>query len=380
MLTVREASLLALLALCMTGCRSGPPPGPVNPLSIPSHSGPTIPTAAPEAPLTTNVVAPDSLAIAPPAPLPTVDEPAAVVQPTMWLTNRINAWVPLGAWGAERGFGQLVRINNARSPAYEFRGTNGTVGLRLGSRIASCDGLEYWLGYAPQIINGLPHVHLLDALKNLQPLLGLARGATVEDRTIVIDPGHGGRDVGSRSVFNGTYEKEYTVDWALRLGHLLAAKGWKVYLTRTNDATVPLPDRVGLAAQVQASLFVSLHFNSGLPNRELAGIETYCLTPAGLPSNLLRNYEDDPRQVFPNNAFDEQNLQFALGLHRSLIQGTGATDRGVRRARFMGVLRPQNRPSVLIEGGYLTNLQEARRVATPAYRQSLAEAVARALN
>lgn len=364
----------------MTGCRSGPPPGPVNPLSIPSHSGPTIPTAAPEAPLTTNVVAPDSLAIAPPAPLPTVDEPAAVVQPTMWLTNRINAWVPLGAWGAERGFGQLVRINNARSPAYEFRGTNGTVGLRLGSRIASCDGLEYWLGYAPQIINGLPHVHLLDALKNLQPLLGLARGATVEDRTIVIDPGHGGRDVGSRSVFNGTYEKEYTVDWALRLGHLLAAKGWKVYLTRTNDATVPLPDRVGLAAQVQASLFVSLHFNSGLPNRELAGIETYCLTPAGLPSNLLRNYEDDPRQVFPNNAFDEQNLQFALGLHRSLIQGTGATDRGVRRARFMGVLRPQNRPSVLIEGGYLTNLQEARRVATPAYRQSLAEAVARALN
>ena len=189
--------------------------------------------------------------------------------------------------------------------------------------------------------------------------------------------------VGSDGGTQGTpqqLEKHYTLDWALRLGRLLAARGWTVYLTRTNDVFLSLADRVGFAERTQAALFLSLHFNSGLPNKELAGLETYCLTPAGVPSSLVRNYEDDPRQIYPNNAFDDQNLQFALGLHRALLQAVGAPDRGVRRARFMGVLRAQSRPAVLIEAGYLTNPAEARKIATPAYRQTLAEAAARWLD
>ena len=66
-------------------------------------------------------------------------------------------------------------------------------------------------------------------------------------------------------------------------------------------------------------------------------------------------------------------------LHRGLVRATNATDRGVRRARFMGVLRGQKRPAVLIEGGYLSNPKEARKIATSTYRQTMAEAVARAL-
>ena len=125
-------------------------------------------------------------------------------------------------------------------------------------------------------------------------------------------------------------------------------------MTRTNDVDVPLPDRVQAAERAKADVFISLHFNSGLPNKELAGIETYCLTPAGLPSNLVRTYEDDPKALFPNNAYDEQNFQVAYKLHRSLMETSGAPDRGLRRARFMSVLRGQNRPAVLIEGGYLS--------------------------
>jgi N-acetylmuramoyl-L-alanine amidase len=98
-----------------------------------------------------------------------------------------------------------------------------------------------------------------------------------------------------------------------------------------------------------------------------------------MPSSLTRGYNDDPDQVFPNNAFDMENLQYAVRLHRALLKAGETADRGVRRARFLAVLRGQRRPAILIEGGYLSNPDEARRIADPAYRQRLAEAVARAL-
>jgi N-acetylmuramoyl-L-alanine amidase len=196
---------------------------------------------------------------------------------------------------------------------------------------------------------------------------------------VVIDPGHGGKDSGTRSVLGRELEKTYTLDWALRLAHQLQLRGWTPVLTRTNDADVSLADRVALADRVGADFFISLHFNSGAANRELTGIETYCLTPTGMPSNLTREYEDDPRESHPNNQYDEQNVLLATRLHRSLLRATNAVDRGVRHARFMAVLRGQNRPAVLIEGGYLSNVAEARRVATPDYRQALAEAVAKGL-
>jgi N-acetylmuramoyl-L-alanine amidase len=98
-----------------------------------------------------------------------------------------------------------------------------------------------------------------------------------------------------------------------------------------------------------------------------------------MPSSLTREWDDDPTLVFPNNAFDAQNLRYAVKIHRVVLESTGLADRGVRRARFMGVLRGQNRPAVLLEGGYLSNPAEARRIASPEFRQKLAEAVASAL-
>jgi N-acetylmuramoyl-L-alanine amidase len=83
--------------------------------------------------------------------------------------------------------------------------------------------------------------------------------------------------------------------------------------------------------------------------------------------------------VFPNNSFDDDNLRYAVRLHRALLQVNGRKDRGVRHARFLDVLQGQNRPAVLIEAGFMSNPDEARRAADPAYRQKLAEAVAKAL-
>jgi N-acetylmuramoyl-L-alanine amidase len=166
----------------------------------------------------------------------------------------------------------------------------------------------------------------------------------------------------------------------LRLVPLLATNGWQVFLTRTNDSDVALSNRVMFAEAHHAEVFISLHFNSTSDrNKETAGLETYCSTPAGMPSSLTRDYADTWSQYFPNNSFDVQNLQLAVHLHTVLLRETGEDDRGVRRARFIGVLHGQRHPAVLIEGGYLSNPHEARLIESPAFRQKLAQAVADAL-
>ena len=196
---------------------------------------------------------------------------------------------------------------------------------------------------------------------------------------IVLDPGHGGKNAGTESVLGSANEKEFTLDWAKRLGRILSTNGFQVFLTRTGDTDVSLSNRVAFAEEHHADLFLSLHFNSAAPSVEQAGLETYCLTPVGMPSTLKRGYEDDTALEFPNNAFDEQNLELALKVHRSLVNNAGIADRGIRRARFLGVLRGQNRPAILLEGGYHSNPREAKRIADPAHRQKLAQAVADAL-
>jgi N-acetylmuramoyl-L-alanine amidase len=290
----------------------------------------------------------------------------------------VNDWVALRNWCDLNQVGAPKRLSSATNLTYELRAAGGVIALTAGSSLAHFNGLNYWLGYAPRLTNGELLVHSLDARKNLLPLAQLSTPPHETNPVVVIDPGHGGENTGARSVRDDRFEKDFTLDWALRLQPLLEGRGWKVYLTRTNDVDLILPDRVALAAERKASLFLSLHFNSAA-RRDQSGLETYCLTPAGLPSTLTRDYEDDTALAFPNNAFDSQNLRYALRLHRSLVGTTGGVDRGVRRARFMGVLRTQNRPAVLLEAGYLSNPREAQLIGQPEYRQKLAEAVAKAL-
>jgi len=236
------------------------------------------------------------------------------------------------------------------------------------------------LGFAPVLIDSRPFVHTLDLKKNLEPLLaGAPFNLAGQLPVIVLDPGHGGMNAGTRSILSNNYEKEFTLDWALRLRPLLAAKGWRVFLTRTNDTDLSLSNRVGVAEDHHADLFVSLHFNSAGGGDTQAGLETYCLSPAGMPSTVTRGFPDALGVSFPNNLFDAANLQLALRIHRALLEASHQQDRGIRRARFLGVLRNQHRPAILVEGGYLSNESEARHIADPQFRQQLAAAMAEAL-
>jgi N-acetylmuramoyl-L-alanine amidase len=299
--------------------------------------------------------------------------PAVAAPAARWGTG----WVPLAQWTAAAQLAPPRHSAYGTGSRYAVVTPRGVCLLTIGSRQAQWAGTSIWLGFAPQLIGGQPYVHAIDIEKTLDPLAD-ARPWRAAGRTIVLDPGHGGPDSGTRGV-DGQLEKDFTLDWAQRLEALLVQAGWRVVLTRRTDMEVPLPERVAIADRARADLFISLHFNSVAPQTGPAGIETYCLTPSGSPSTLVRNFPDDPQSTFPNNAFDRANAQMAVRLHRELLDHTRAADGGVRRARFMTVLRGQNRPAVLIEGGYLSNPDEVRQVATPAYRQKLAAAVASAL-
>ena len=379
-LYLRSLIVTGLMSLAFVGCQTSSDPESTPAPTLTTTSLPEPMTVARPAPLYLPTAIPEPVPAPTPAPV-SVPVPPPISSPTAraWPANWVNAWVPLESWGRFNGLAKPVLLSGGRDPLYQLQSSNGLMLVKIGSSSVNIAGMQFGLGFTPRLIKGLPYVHSLDAQKTLQALADAFFRLPATNRTVVIDAGHGGRDSGALNCLGHDHEEYYTLDWARRLAPLLSARGWRVVLTRTNDSDLLLADRVAIADRVNADLFLSLHFNSGLPNRDLVGLETYCLTPTGMPSNLIRDYDDDVREAHPNNAFDEQNVQLASRLHGSILRATGAVDRGVRRARFMAVLRGQNRPAVLIEGGYLSNAGEARRIAMPEYRQALAEGVARAL-
>jgi N-acetylmuramoyl-L-alanine amidase len=363
---LKLVTLLACAILVLTGCttagkRTTPPATSTVvqvPVIVPTPSNPPPQIALPA--LRTN-------------------PPPQIALPAFRTNEFTETWVLLNRWIRVRGFSPPHRLAFGAQPVFIVHTSKSLLILQADSQIAYWDEVELHLGFAPQLIGGQLFIHRLDLLKNLEPLLSEPTAGARLNRVIVIDPGHGGSNPGASSVVDGRLEKQFTLDWALRLAPLLATNGWQVFLTRTNDVDVSLADRVAFAEQHKADLFVSLHFNSFAPEQKEAGLETFCLTPAGMPSTLTRDYADYVAQVFPNNAHDVENWAYAVKLHRALLRTNLLADRGVRHARFMGVLRGQNRPALLIEGGYLSNPAEARRIAAPAFRQKLAEAMAAAL-
>jgi N-acetylmuramoyl-L-alanine amidase len=292
----------------------------------------------------------------------------------------IVTWTSLDRWAQENKLDSPRRLSASPMTTYSISSKNGVLVLEIGSLEATWNGEEIHLGFAPEMIDQQIFVHALDLRKNLAPLLEnppLKFSGT--NRVIVLDPGHGGMNGGTISVLDSRPEKEFTLDLAKRLASLLETNGWQVFLTRTNDVDVSLSNRVAFAESHHANLFISLHFNSAAPDKKQSGLEIYCLTPTGMPSTLTRGYSDPWAEILPNNSFDTDNLRLAILLQKKLLRVSGEEDRGVRRARFLGVLRGQNRPAILIEGGFLSNPQEAQEIESADFRQKMAQAIADAL-
>jgi N-acetylmuramoyl-L-alanine amidase len=241
------------------------------------------------------------------------------------------------------------------------------------------NGVNHWLSEPILATRGKLWISELDVLKVLDPLLqpGRLRKPGAILRTIVIDPGHGGSDRGTRG--RSSFEKVMTLDVAKRVERDLAGSGLRVILTRTADTTVALEDRVQFARAKGADLYVSIHFNSGGGSAE--GIETYCTAPAGESStaNFSGNGSDrdagGEHEAVANNRYDGSTAWLAHCVQKSLLQATRALDRGVRRSRFY-VLRYANCPAILTECGFLTSSSEEQRILRSDYRETLAKAIA----
>jgi len=171
---------------------------------------------------------------------------------------------------------------------------------------------------------------------------------------VVIDPGHGGPDVGATR--NGIYEKDIVLLMSKHLGRILQQMGYAVVYTRTEDIDLDLEPRVQIAEKSRASVFVSVHVNSlDARSSQVNGIETYHAPGASLGKNL------------------------AELVHEQILASTGANDRGVRSARFY-VIRNTSMPAILVETGYITNPSEAARLVNPSYQERMAEAIARGVD
>lgn len=360
-MVLKSRQILACLLAGLVGCSTPPhdsnPPG--NWISDEEHSGALQIETVTEGPK-----------VAPP--------PQSAPRETGKPLSYADTWIPLDRFAREQALGPVAAVNESPNPIFALRSASGVFEFQANSYSAKWKGLELRLGFVPQLINGELFMHTLDLQKNVLPLVRPQAIGTSRHPAIVIDPGHGGSNLGTVSVLDQTEEKAFTLDLARRIEIFLSNRGCRVFLTRTNDSELSLSNRVSLADAAGADLFVSLHFNSAAPSQQQNGLETFCVTPSGMPSTLTRGYEDDQSLAFPNNVFDSENLQWAMRLHAALLQ-TGFADRGVRRARFLSVLRGQHCPAVLIEAGYLSNPEEARRIGNPDFRQRMAQAIADAL-
>lgn len=168
-------------------------------------------------------------------------------------------------------------------------------------------------------------------------------------QTVVIDPGHGGADLGAADSY--VYEKHINLDVARRLERSLKEAGFKTVMTRSRDEFIALSERSSIANRQRNAIFVSVHFNSSYRTAAL-GIETF---------------------------YRSSNSQKLAGyVQRELIKNTRATDRGVKTANF-AVLRDTKHPAVLVEGGFVSNKDERSAMCDPLYRQIVADSIARAV-
>jgi N-acetylmuramoyl-L-alanine amidase len=207
--------------------------------------------------------------------------------------------------------------------------------------------------------------------------------------TIVVDPGHGGRDSGARG--NGYNEKDIALQVATRLANNLR-QDYNVIMTRDSDFFVPLDTRAKIGNDANADFFISIHLNSG-SSSSANGTEvfyfskkdqgSYAAQVAKFENKVDGSYGDVPFSDFIlNDIFYKKNQKTSQAIAESvlnnLINTTGLRRRGVFGANF-AVLRGSNSPSILVELGFMNNYSDLSQYLTPDGQERAANAIGSAI-
>lgn len=209
--------------------------------------------------------------------------------------------------------------------------------------------------------------------------------------TVMIDPGHGGKDTGALGV-RGKKEKDVALALGLSLGEALRRKGYRVVYTRKTDVHLSLRERADLANAGRPDLFVSLHTNAHARS-SVGGIETYYLdvTDDAYADALVRRENLDAGTALDFILADldtkertEHAAELAHAIQARLVRVAKEKNKATRdlgaKGAFFAVLHAVRMPSVLIEAAFLTNPKEAQLMGSAAYRRTLAQAIADAID
>lgn len=236
------------------------------------------------------------------------------------------------------------------------------------------------VGIADAVTDATPAMlrHEISPSKRVRPL-------------VVLDPGHGGSNPGGQNQITGLREKDITLDLARLVRTRLVAAGVDVVLTRDDDRTLTLRQRMLVANAINADLLLSIHTNAS-PTRTQRGFETYVLTPAGvdIDGRAIRRDTatarvDVPADIGPilddieRGSAQWDAAEFAADMQEQLeiIRGVEG-NRGVRQDA-QHVLLGASMPAALVEVGFLDHPIEGRELAEPATRIKLADAISHAV-
>ena len=259
---------------------------------------------------------------------------------------------------------KVIRVENAMN----------SLEVRLDSREAIVNGVRTWFCF-PVIAHsdGRYLISRIDLAKTIEPLFRPQMIAGIRPfKTVVLDPGHGGVEKGATNIHG--MEKDFALDVALQLKPLLEAKGLRVVMTRDSDIQVPLHDRARMANGTKDCIFVSIHFNA-TSNPLAAGFEIYSLTPRGAPSTNDNHLAATFANMQAGSPVDAQSVGLSMAVYHSMLGHVPQFDRGIKRARF-AVLRLTQVPAILVEGGFVSERDEARLIANKEWRGKLAQSLA----
>ncbi|MFA6281685.1 MAG: N-acetylmuramoyl-L-alanine amidase [Candidatus Omnitrophota bacterium] len=261
--------------------------------------------------------------------------------------------------------------------------------LILNTNIAYFNGAHFELKNVPQYSSGKLFVP-----QDLEKIIFFKEPASLKAafliKTIVIDPGHGGKDPGAISC-RGYPEKDLNLKIAKYLKDELEQRGFTVFLTRTKDVYLTLQERVNLAKCRNADIFISIHGNSNR-SRRLRGMEVYYLSPARLDAQAraLKLAKEENFYSYKLTRDAEailwdmvltKNYSLSVDLSRSIyfsFKSLGFKVDLPRRAPYY-VLRLAYVPAVLVETGYLSNRYEEKFLRKDSYQMQIAEAIALAV-
>ncbi len=212
-------------------------------------------------------------------------------------------------------------------------------------------------------------------------------------KVIVLDPGHGGKDPGAEGA-NGLQEKHIVLSIAQKLKARIESEfNVKVLLTREDDSFVSLKERTEFANANDADLFISIHTNAA-ENKKAHGIEVYYLSEAkndesraaqALENSVVAEFEgEEALQEYTQadyvisdliqSAQLIESINLAYKFQNNAILETEAFDRGVKSANFF-VLRGAYMPSVLVELGFISNIEEGKNLNSESYQDRLVESL-----